>query len=506
MGLFARVLRLAILVSLVSSLQTGHANEDTSPVQIFDIQKWLEIRERAKSSDKVMGLKGLVEIIYDKILSRPWEEEDYWVEANTRWERFQSAYCPSRITLCSLPKELANLQQLEAIRNGLVDSENHQRINKHLAVLGFSLSPNLIFPVQMPAGNSEQDNFSFRITTIEDESGGAVEGTNLVIHGDVIMFDLLSYRMGFSQDMARTYFAVDSKANGYIEADRIREAAVTMARTWKRAAQRDITPNPVDSQDLLLQDLKKELAGEFESTYKNLFSKLDANNQGHLVHIHRFEEEKAKGQYPIEVFQWVSFDQLRNVSEVLVSHYQEAKFNYQNLHTINQSLKAIVNLQQQVSQKLMFYLLQRQWDLDDGSVIEQIVVKPVVGTYILEHLKVLLEKEHYAEMGQFERYSKLIDYKLLTDDHEYLKENHPEFYKKMLALDLLDAEKLRATPLAIQRQWLEEYMTKNNGAEVHQAGVYRLGAALMMGFDARTARDIAVIIEKARLSRLENEV
>ncbi len=505
-GVIVQALKLTAIVSLLGALQGAYANEDTSPVQVFDIQKWMQLRDRAKNSEKVMGLKNLVEIIYDKIISRPWEEADYWKEANQRWEKFQAAYCPSDLTLCALPKSLENIQQLEAIRNGLVDVKNHQRINKHLAELGLNLSPNLIFPVQTPVAESEQDNFSFRITTIESEDGGEVAGTSIITHGDVIMLDIFSYRMGFTQDLAKTYFAVDSNANGYIEADRIRENAVTMARIWRSAAQREITNNPVDASDLLLQGLKKELDREFVSTYARLFAKLDANNPDHLEHIRRFENAKEKGQYPIEVYQWVAFDQLTRVADVLIGHYQVAKYNYQSLHTINQSLKAMVQLQQQVSSRLVFYLWQRHWDLEDAGVIEQIVSKPVVGTYMLEHLKVLLEKEHYAEMGQFARYSQLIDYKLLTDDHDYLKENHPEFYKKMLRLDLLDAGKLRAAPAAIQRQWLEEYMTTNNTTELHQAGVYRLGAALMLGFDARAARDIALTIQKARLSRQQNEI
>ncbi len=505
-GVVAQALKLTAVVSLLGALQGAYANEDTSPVQVFDIQKWIEIRDRAKNSEKVMGLKNLIEIIYDKIISRPWEEADYWQEANKRWGKFQEAFCPSDLTLCELPKKLENIKQLEAIRNGIVDVQNHQRINSHLATLGLNLSPNLIFPVQSPVAESERDNFSFRITTVEAETGGEVTGTSIITHGDVIMLDIFSYRAGFTQDMARTYFAVDSKANGYIEADRVRENAVTMARIWKHAAQRVIIPNPIDTTDLLLQALKVELSADFETTYAKLLAKLDPKNEAHQEHIRRFQESRAKGQYPLEVYQWVSFDQLMRVTDVLVGHYQQAKFNYQNLHTINQSLKAIVSLQQQVSHRLMFYLLQRQWDLDDAGVLEQIVSKPVVGTYMLEHLKVVLEKEHYAEMGQFARYSPLLDYKLLTDDHDYLKENHPEFYQKMLSLDLLDSGKLRSAPLAIQRQWLEEYMTKNNMTELHQAGVYRLGAALMMGFDARAARDIAATIQKARLSRMENEI
>jgi len=119
--------------------------------------------------------------------------------------------------------------------------------------------------------------------------------------------------------------------------------------------------------------------------------------------------------------------------------------------------------------------------------------------YMAEHLQVLLEHGPYEKLAQFAKLSAKIDYKLLTDDPEFLKAQNPEFYKKMSDLGLLDAEKLRAAPLALQKAWLEDYLAKDG--QVFAMGVYRVSAALTLSLDARSARDLAEIIRQAPFSK-----
>jgi hypothetical protein len=493
------IIQALVLWSLVGSFSGAYAHEDTSPVQIFDIQKWIQIRDRANASKQVTSLKRLVEIVYDKITSRPWEDADYWREADKHWGDFRQAYCPSDLSLCSLPQELGGIQQLEAIRDGLVSAEAHKILNEQLSKLGLRLSPNLIFPVQLPVAESDKANFSFRITTIENEENSDVDGKSLVTMGDVILNDILTYRMSFGSDLARTYFAVDSQGNGYVQADRVRESAYSFAANWKKVAQREVNYSTIDVGDLLLQQLKKELSGVFDATFDRLLAELDAGNPDHLEHINRFKAERAHDRYPTEVYQWVIYDQLLQISSLLTEHYQQAKVNYEDLHSAPQAQKGIITLQKQISPRLLFCLLQREWDLDEGSVVEQVLTRPVAGMYMAEHVQVLLEHGPYEKLAQFEKLSAKIDYKLLTDDREFLKAQNPGFYKKMSGLRLLDAEKLRAAPLALQKAWLEDYLTKDG--QVFAMGVYRVSAALTLSLDARSARDLAEIIRQAPLSK-----
>ncbi len=488
-----------VLWSLLGSFSGAYAHEDTSPVQILDIQKWIQIRDRANASKQATSLKRLVEIIYDKIISRPWEEANYWHEAGTRWGDFRQANCPSDLSLCSLPQELGGLQQLETVRDGLVSAEAHRILNGQLSKLGLRLSPNLIFPVQLSVAESDEANFSFRITTIEKEENSNVDGKSLVTMGDVILNDILTYRMSFGSDLARTYFAVDAQGDGYVQADRVRESAYTFATNWKRVAQREVNYSTIDVGDLLLQQLKKELSGAFDATFDRLLAKLDASNPDHLEHINRFKVERARDRYPTEVYQWVIYDQLLQISSLLTEHYQQATANHEDLHSAPQALKAIVTLQQQISPRLLFCLLQREWDFDEGSVVEQVLTRPVAGMYMAEHVHVLLEHRPYEKLAQFEKLSTKIDYKLLTDDPEFLKAQNPEFYKKMTDLGLLDAERLRAAPLALQKAWLEDYLTKDG--QVFAMGIYHVSAALTLSLDARSARDLAEIIRQAPLNK-----
>lgn len=308
MGVAQRVAQKIVLISLGVTLYAANAHEDTSPVQVFDIPKWIELSKRAKASAKVMGVKNLIEIIYDRIISRPYEtEEKYWQEAGKRWTNFRSSYCPSKLTLCGLADKLENIQQLEAIRDGLVNSANRELINKDLKIEGLYLSPNLIFPVQLTVADSDKTNFSFRIATIEKHENSDVQDKSLITMGDVIMNDIFTYRLSYGREIARTYFALDAEGNGYIQADRIRETTVTMAKIWKRAVEREVNFSYIDAQDLLLQSLRKELQREFEATYIRLLAKLDPNNAEHVEHIERFKNELAKGQLPTEVYQWVFY-------------------------------------------------------------------------------------------------------------------------------------------------------------------------------------------------------
>jgi hypothetical protein len=492
------IIQALVLGSLIGAFSAGYA-QDTSPVQILDIQKWIQIRDRANASKQVTSLKRLVEINYDRIVGRPWEEADYWREAGKRWGDFRRAYCPSNLSPCSLPPELGDVQQLAAIRDGLVSAEVRKMLNERLSGVGLRLSPNLIFPVQLPVAGSDQANFSFRIATIEDEENSNVDGKSLVTMGDVILNDLLTYYMSFGTDLARTYFAVDSRANGYVQADRVREAAYTFAANWKKVAQKEVNYSTINVGDLLLQQLKKELSSAFDATFDRLLARLDAGNPDHLEHIDRFKAERARGRYPTEVYQWVIYDQLLQISNLLTEHYQQAKVNGEDLHSVPQALKAIVALQEQVSPRLLFFLLQRVWDLDEGAVVEQILTRPVAGLYMAEHVQVLLEHGPYRKLAQFEKLSAKIDYKLLTDDPEFLKTHNPGFHKRMSELGLLDAEKLRAAPLVLQKAWLEDYVTRDGQA--FAMGVYRVSAALTLSLDARSARDLAEIIRQAPLSK-----
>ena len=79
--------------------------------------------------------------------------------------------------------------------------------------------------------------------------------------------------------------------------------------------------------------------------------------------------------------------------------------NSEDLHSVPQALKAIVALQEQVSPRLLFFLLQREWDLDEGAVVEQILTRPSAGLYMAEHVQVLLEHGPYRKLAQFEKLS-----------------------------------------------------------------------------------------------------
>lgn len=504
LGGFARSLKFVVQLSLVGVLSnSAFANEDASPVQIYDIQKWIQIRDGAARAPQVVAVKQLIEIIYDKIISRPWEEAPYWAEAEKRWTNYRQTYCPSAQSLCALPEKLETVQQLGNIRNELVKPQTRDMINTELAKVGLKLSPNLIFPVQLPVAENDKSNFSFRITTIESEGISNVEDKSLVRMGDVVMYDIFTYRMNYTQDIARTYFAVDSQGHGYVQADRVREAAYTLAKQWKMLDARLIEYNALNATELLLQKLKLELKPEFEATYARLLAKLDPKNVEHVQHIHRFESERARDRYPSEVFQWVAFDQLMSVAEVLTEQYQDAKLNRRDLHAPTTSLQSVAKLQAQTAPRLLYYLLQREWDLDEGGVIEQIVTKPLAGMYLVEHLNVLLERGPYESAGMFAELAPAIDYKLLLAEPEFLKTHHPAFHARMSSLGMLDPEKVKAAPLAIQKAWLEEYLTKDEKPFI--LGAYRVSAALSLGVNARQSRDMSEAIRKARLLLVAGE-
>lgn len=466
------------------------AHEDSSPVQVFDAPKWIRLSERAKASPHVTSLKGLIEIIYDRIIRRPWPEAEYWQEATDRWSVFRATYCSAKeLSLCQLPETVENMDQLAAIRNGLVSEQSRQILNAHLAKVDLRLSPNLIFPVQVRVAESEKQNFSFRISTIEADEHSNVDGKRLVTMGDEILQDILTYRVRFEHEIARTYFAIDSAGNGYVQSARLREVASTLGPQWKAAAEQDVGYTTIDVGDLHLRGLRKELAQEFSATYDRLLAKMDSQNPHHKEHIKRFQVERSRDRYPTEVYQWVIYDQLLQMTVTLTEHYQLAKLNHENLHTLAQSLKAVMALQSQTSPRLIYYLLHRVWDFDEGAVLEQILNKPGVELYMVEHLQVLLG-ETYDEVGGFAKYAPRIDYSLLTDP-EFLRAHHP-------GLGTPTAEQLRALPPEAQRAWLEAYVTRDG--EPFPIGVYSLSAALTLSLDARSARDIANTIRQMRLA------
>lgn len=491
---------------------SAFASELMSPVQLFDAVEWTKVRQEAIENPKIASLKLLIEINYDPFIGRPWEQKAYQEEYQLLWSEFRKNYCPSDLEICSVSEVIRSQEQVDTIRKNLTDSKEREKINQALAPSKMQLTGNLYFPGLTAEDDSK--NFSLRVSRIEGSSEPKtvevweipVKNVRQIVQNHSVVYDIASYASGFSMKPVPSYFALDSEANSYLQIEKLKMSAMEFAENWKRIVRSDVTYNAINTQELLLQKLRKQLEKDFQIQYSVVSKKLDAYKNTHQEDIERFQKERESGDYPLEVYQAVAYQELLKVAQKQAEFYQWAKKMHLPLDKQTTTLQGLLSAQKSENSVLLSYLTHRIAVVGAGAVYEQILNDKSGKVYLLEHVSAFLEQGLYENKGTFEKYAGKLDWQLILDE-AFLKEHRPTLYEKLKKTDLLTVEKLKTTPLAIQRQVLIDYISEVKQTEsgpvreVFVMGVLRLAGTLFLSLEAQDFSDFAEMIYLTRFTQ-----
>lgn len=494
-------LRNAMILLLLCFLSgfKSFADEQTSSVQVFNAIKWLEAQDRAMANPKIVILKKLIEIIYDPIIGRRWEERPYWEEVNNLWTEFRKNYCPSELELCAFPAKINDNSLLQKVAKKLTNVRERGLINSAIAYSELQLTPNLSFP-GLTSG-SDQENFSLRISETKPPAESkrliiwnipAARMTNQTHLENAVLYDVMSYGLGFSQKSVPSYFALDAQSNGFIQVEKVKMAAMDFAQNWKRTVRSEAVYSIINLEEMFLHKIFSAQKDSFEKYYVELRDRLNPENEQHKEDLARFDKERQSGFYPLEVFQAVAYRLLLNFT------HQQAEF-YQWAHTLskplNQSTVMLENLlysQKSANPHLFLYLLHRIAVVGSGEILDQTVSQPNAQRYMLEILSVLLGEGKYKESNHFAELSVKIDYALILDK-KYLIQQRPALYKFLEANQLLTPELLRAAPIMVQKKVLKDYLSNSIQTKSGEKygnpilmSILRLTSAVFLGADPAT--------------------
>lgn len=495
------------IIALLMGAQSLFASELTSPVQVFDAIRWLKVQEQAKANPKIASLKLLVELHYDQIIRRPWEQKAYWEEVNYVWTEFRKSYCPSELELCTLPGKIETLAQMSEMRQKFVAAKERALINAAIQDSEMQLTGNLYFPGLSAEPKSDQDNFSLRISKIaEKKSDDVTSGSRQIWLTDAVMYDIASYQSGFSMKPVPSYFALDAEGNSYLQIEKIKMAAMDLAPNWKRIKVDSKKPDAVHAEELMLQTLRKNLEPQFAEIYPQLLKKMDENNPAHREDIERFGKEREQGDYPLEVYQAVAYRQLFSLVSQQAQLYQKARADKKALDAQATTLEAMLMLQTSAQPLLYGYILHRIAVTEAGPILEQVLTQQDAGMLLLEQLSAVLDVGPYQGRKNFEKFSQTFNYQMLLEP-KFLKTQRTKLYKYLSDLQLLKPEQLAAAPLAIQRQVLIDYLMDEQQVsgrpqmKIVPASLYRLSGVMLLNMKAEQLKELAAIVIKERFSK-----
>jgi len=492
-----------LALSLLYTVNAAFAEELTSTVQVFNALKWDQVRKKAQADPRLASLQSFIEILYDPIVGVVrWEYNDYIVALNERWTDFRKNFCPLEgLELCAEPELLKDFSRVDSIINILVSEKAHTVINQKIADTGMQLTRNLNFPGITKA--DDKGSFSLRIAEIDRDAKPrnleyweirATKPTQLIDLENAFLYDLTTYALGYTPMGGKVpaYFALDEKSNGYLQIEKIKMAAMDFAQIWRHVMKGPAEYNAYNIRDILLHRLYQSSEKDFEKYYGELKAKLTSKHQDD---IDRFEETRAKNRYPLEVYQAVSYDLLLKLTTQQVEYYEWAQQFKKPLNHPVVTTEALLNLQKIANPELFLFLVHRIATSGEGEILDQTVHRLHAQKYLLKFGEVLRGKGKYkTKEDVFSKLIAKVDYKLILNE-SFLENNRPLLYAFLEKGDLLTPEKLKAAPIAVQKQvidmLLSDAIAQKDDDEDDDApntkpnlqGILHLSSAIFLGAD-----------------------
>jgi len=462
-----------------------------SPALLVDYTAWSKDYDRfnERGSD-TRSFRELVEILYDHEVERPWGDE-YFPEANRRLNSFRTAVCNSEpgLRACLLPATLRNDSDVQELEKILLDPSL-------LALLGARWQLELLswnMPFREPVFSLHAGPLfeAFSRPSAFWNLQPATVSWRATRH--TLLWDLADYRAGFDSQDAPALFALQGNYAAVLDDWHLRDRAMDFAARWKHAisANKRWAPDNAiaDSKEIQFQNMFEEQSGDFERVYATLLPKVQALP----AMLARFEKERSRGDYPEEVYEQLSYEQLRELLLLQGSYFAVAAEQRTGTSDRQQALESLLTLQRysKAWRAFKMELSTLAEPLSSSAfVLDEAAGFDLAQTFELEFLKAILGMDPYADKPLFPD----LGHGLLAPElfqASYLDENAPDLKQE------LNGRIFASLPETEQIRILRLYLAPATG-KVRPMGLFRLGAAFLSAATEQEMRALAERVHEVR--------
>ncbi len=428
---------LALLCLFLSLPALADNDVLNSPVQIVDYAKVLKVIDSLDGNPKMKAVSGLVSIIYDAYLERPWP--NILTEADARWQHVRAEFCPALKNLCALPEKADTEEHFAAIVNGLnpaVMSELQAALRKEAAPGYFDM----IFPV---AG---EPIFSALLSGEETEKKFSelhvwdMSAKNLTLKEKEYLFvsDILTYVTGFGNGEQSSAYVFRTADGAALNLDLVIVQALNYAKIWKQKVtsvrlKPELGKDPgLYSEAYIYSQAFQRNANRFAEIYKELSEKLKtipADRAGNTAA--RFAAERANGDYPEEVYQAVVYEIFRGILSSQAKYFMVAPKTRAGGNFKKQVWESLLTVQAENDPQLVLYFASLESIFPLNGILNQFVNPRVAPAFFYEEIKAVLDEGEFAGKNAYSHYSYLLKAPELLEA-DFLESDAPEVYNALL--------------------------------------------------------------------------
>ncbi|MGE3682223.1 MAG: hypothetical protein AB7G93_10885 [Bdellovibrionales bacterium] len=498
---FLCVTYVAMCFFLLPSLRAnadGGADPTFSPVRLQEAVRWVESYDRFQSYAQGTALRDFIEIVYDKLTDRPWGQQELQRQIERRWARMREVSCPQLQNLCALP---ASTQDLDRLTRGLYSDPVYTELQTQFASTS---SPYFLDAVSYPNVNEsvDPDGFDFHMSALQDVRtysslqlwDMSMENAVLKEKAHTVIFDRTSRFNGFFQKEFAGYTAIGKNGEAILDLDAIKRQAERFGLAWKWSAERtaDINSGLFDD-PYFFHEFAKDNEARFQPLYDSLLLKLSEYPESVAnAHKERFREERAKGHWPVEVYQYLGFELLMPLARAEAQYLQLARAFRPHLNWKRLVWEMFLSLQIRSDARLASFLLLYEPVSGPGVILHQFYNPGDIARIQYEQLKAIIGIEEYADELVFQRFKyALMDERLFSKD--YLQRENPSLLEKLRARD----GTVRAVSQLSeeeQRSVFWSYLRHPEGVSV--SGLHRLSRVLAAKIRAEDAAALAEFIHR----------
>ena len=499
---------LVLLMFCLSLSAQAFSEVQKSPVQIVDYSKVLKVVDGLDANPKMKALSGWVNIIYDGYLDRPWP--NYLQEANARWLNLRAQFCPDLKTLCALPEKADNEKDFTAAVLGFnqaVVDEIKETLRKQ-PVPGFfdKVLPVAGEPIFNALLSGEEEVKDFPELKIWD-----MRGKNLKLKEKEYLFlsDIQTYFTGFSNGDQSTTYLFRTAGGAVLNLDLVLVQALQFAKVWKQKVTTvQLKPELGKPSGMYLEESVywqafQRNADRFAAVYQELSEKLKtipADRAGDTAE--RFAAERAKGDYPEEVYQAVVYEIFRGILASQAKYFMVAPESRAGGNVKKKVWESLLTVQAENDPQLVLFFISLESIFPLNSILNQFVNPAIAPAYLYEQVKAVLDEGEFAGKNAYAHYGYLLKSPEIFEP-EFLQSDAPEVYEALLDPSTKKLKDIFSLSEAEQKRIWHLYLYGKDG-KIQVRPLFRLVNSLIPRITPEDGQALAKYVHQVRAAEFQS--
>lgn len=490
-------------------LTEAHAFDDVmfSPVQVVDYTAMVGAADDFRNRADGRAYQDLVQIVYDKYIERPWGSA-YWKESDARWRTLRALLCPGLSELCSLPGSFSSPLDLISITTGLRKPSTAKEVHDYFA----SAAGHRYFAdvVHIPGDDASLLNVLVSGSENLEQQGDLrrwdmeLKDASLKLKENLVVHDGATYAGSFFGNEPSSYLSMASDGSAVLNVDKIKTKAVHFAKIWKNRVA-SVKENPAgyreptlgNFEEFMLYEMYRKSAERFayhEELLEKRLSELPPEKVGDTAE--RFAAEKKAGDYPEEVYQYVSYEIFRGLLTEQARYFLLASKFRAKLNLKRQVWESLLSMQSNLDSRTLLFFSLVEMSFPWNLILSQFVNPGVAPAFFFEEVKAILGIREFEGRDIYERYR----YALSAPEifkKEFLKENAPEAYEALLDPGSGGLKDIFSLPAEEQRKIFQLVLFDKEG-KLRFYGFYRMAYSLATRLSPEDGSGLARHIHEVR--------